>query len=283
MKTSKAFTLIELLVVIAIIAILAAILFPVFAQAKVAAKKTSDISNMKQMTTAIKIYMNDSDDLWPITIHFIPSSSSYQEAFFTTPWDRVTSTPEGLDRRKSFWGNAIQPYVKNWQLYRNATSDWNMFNIDNPVANPMNFADAYSLNEYLNGYSDSAIASQSSTIAFWQAMGTGSIQGYTYAYPPMVLSGTYLLPFHYNRTGTPGVTCPQYLWVYSGQHDARIWNEGHNLSYTDSSTKYVRTPSGKSPWAGLNADGTPASGWILDPGTTNNCIWYYFQAPDETR
>lgn len=52
MKKNKAFTLIELLVVIAIITILAAILFPVFVQAKLAAKKTQDLSNMKQMGTA---------------------------------------------------------------------------------------------------------------------------------------------------------------------------------------------------------------------------------------
>jgi len=66
----KAFTLIELLVVIAIIAILAAILFPVFAQAKVAAKKTQDLSNAKQIGTATMLYMGDYDDntpqyLWP--------------------------------------------------------------------------------------------------------------------------------------------------------------------------------------------------------------------------
>ncbi|HWD41682.1 MAG TPA: prepilin-type N-terminal cleavage/methylation domain-containing protein [Fimbriimonas sp.] len=58
----KAFTLIELLVVIAIIAILAAILFPVFAQAKVAAKKTLCISNAKQMNLAFLMYANDNDD-----------------------------------------------------------------------------------------------------------------------------------------------------------------------------------------------------------------------------
>ncbi|RYG37734.1 prepilin-type N-terminal cleavage/methylation domain-containing protein [bacterium] len=61
----KAFTLIELLVVIAIIAILAAILFPVFAQAKAAAKKTSCLSNNKQLGTGIMIYLNDSDDIYP--------------------------------------------------------------------------------------------------------------------------------------------------------------------------------------------------------------------------
>ncbi len=63
---SKAFTLIELLVVIAIIAILAAILFPVFAQAKEAAKRTADLSNARQIGIANKLYLGDSDDTMPI-------------------------------------------------------------------------------------------------------------------------------------------------------------------------------------------------------------------------
>jgi prepilin-type N-terminal cleavage/methylation domain-containing protein/prepilin-type processing-associated H-X9-DG protein len=63
----KAFTLIELLVVIAIIAILAAILFPVFAQAKEAAKRTQSLSNTKQIGTAMHIYVNDYDDVSPST------------------------------------------------------------------------------------------------------------------------------------------------------------------------------------------------------------------------
>ena len=62
----KAFTLIELLVVIAIIAILAAILFPVFAQAKLAAKKTSSLSNIKQVELANLLYMNDQDGYFPL-------------------------------------------------------------------------------------------------------------------------------------------------------------------------------------------------------------------------
>lgn len=62
----RGFTLIELLVVIAIIAILAAILFPVFAQAKEAAKKTQSISHMKQNGTATLIYVADYDDLFPL-------------------------------------------------------------------------------------------------------------------------------------------------------------------------------------------------------------------------
>lgn len=65
--SKRAFTLIELLVVIAIIAILAAILFPVFAQAKEAAKKTGCASNLKQMGVAFALYQADFDDAYPNT------------------------------------------------------------------------------------------------------------------------------------------------------------------------------------------------------------------------
>jgi prepilin-type N-terminal cleavage/methylation domain-containing protein/prepilin-type processing-associated H-X9-DG protein len=64
MKKRTAFTLIELLVVIAIIAILAAILFPVFAQAKEAAKKTTCLSNIKNISLGLILYTNDYDDFY---------------------------------------------------------------------------------------------------------------------------------------------------------------------------------------------------------------------------
>ncbi len=84
----KAFTLIELLVVIAIIAILAAILFPVFAQAKLAAKKTQVLSNAKQIGMGQLIYINDYDD---------------------------TSPSLGVGD----WTDKLYPYVKNEDLFMN--------------------------------------------------------------------------------------------------------------------------------------------------------------------
>lgn len=90
----KAFTLIELLVVIAIIAILAAILFPVFAQAKTAAKKTAALSSVKQIGTGLGIYLADSDDTMP----------------------HVSSGGPGSINRTDYWV-IIYPYVKNMDLF----------------------------------------------------------------------------------------------------------------------------------------------------------------------
>jgi prepilin-type N-terminal cleavage/methylation domain-containing protein len=92
----KAFTLIELLVVIAIIAILAAILFPVFAQAKEAAKNSSLLSNVKQGGTAAVMYSSDYDDLIPPTMASHPSQ------------------PIDLG-----WQDLVQPYMKNYDIVIN--------------------------------------------------------------------------------------------------------------------------------------------------------------------
>jgi len=92
LKSSKAFTLIELLVVIAIIAILAAILFPVFAQAKLAAKKAASISNLKQFGLGNKMYEGDNDD-------YITQSQYCQ----------VVNDGKTL----LTWENTIYPYIKN--------------------------------------------------------------------------------------------------------------------------------------------------------------------------
>src|ERR1051326_8868417 len=103
MKRS-AFTLIELLVVIAIIAILAAILFPVFAQARAKARQTSCLSNIKQLAMGFQMYVQDYDERFPQWKWDL----NYKDA------GGAGSTPNNAT---SLWWNAIYPYVKNTQIY----------------------------------------------------------------------------------------------------------------------------------------------------------------------
>ena len=114
----KAFTLIELLVVIAIIAILAAILFPVFAQAKEAAKKTTCVSNTKQTALAAMMYANDNDDTLPR--HDNNGSCLYGESPCSTPdWGDFrfpTATPTAAGGMQVMYFGAIEPYAKNYQM-----------------------------------------------------------------------------------------------------------------------------------------------------------------------
>ena len=97
----RAFTLIELLVVIAIIAILAAILFPVLAQAKVAAKKAVSISNQKQIGLGFVMYSTDSDDTYPrqdactLNDSIIDKYDNQPAGTDPTPWCTNGVTPGG--------------------------------------------------------------------------------------------------------------------------------------------------------------------------------------------
>lgn len=111
----KGFTLIELLVVIAIIAILAAILFPVFAAAKVAAKKTSCASNMKQIGLAIQMYASDYDGVMPLSRHSTPYITScwiYTLAAYLGNIDRIRICPSDPNAEKRIKGKGTS-YVMN--------------------------------------------------------------------------------------------------------------------------------------------------------------------------
>ena len=98
----KGFTLIELLVVIAIIAILAAILFPVFAQAREKARQTQCLSNMKQLGLAVTMYRGDWDDYYPLENSLTPMMAGFwlDESF-----------------KENWWNQVIYPYVKNNKMY----------------------------------------------------------------------------------------------------------------------------------------------------------------------
>jgi len=96
----KGFTLIELLVVIAIIAILAAILFPVFARAREKARQSTCLSNVKQITLSILQYAQDYDERFPFA--------------YSTP-------PNSADRKGLI--QITQPYIQNWQIHNCPSAD----------------------------------------------------------------------------------------------------------------------------------------------------------------
>jgi prepilin-type N-terminal cleavage/methylation domain-containing protein/prepilin-type processing-associated H-X9-DG protein len=104
----RGFTLIELLVVIAIIAILAAILFPVFSRAREQARKTACLSNLKQIGTALMMYAQDWDESLPVA----------------TTW---CNWPD--DRNNLQYYVRLQPYVKNWQVWT-CPSGWSTHHPD---------------------------------------------------------------------------------------------------------------------------------------------------------
>lgn len=144
----KGFTLIELLVVIAIIAILAAILFPVFGRARENARRSSCQSNMKQIGLGFKQYIQDYDEKFPLAIADTGGS------------------PGAFDGGDQGWAQAMQPYMKSTQIFQCPSET-------NPPSSPANtggfnpgYSDYWANAQVVNssGVSEASIDAQALTV-----------------------------------------------------------------------------------------------------------------------
>jgi len=224
--SSLGFTLIELLVVIAIIAILAAILFPVFAQARETARKASCSSNLRQLGLAMNMYKQD-----------------YDERFAMGGWHDGDENSRRLKLSRD-WHNVIYPYIKNAQMYTCPSStDIHQ----NPVDWNRTATDFLYNNQLGNGHTphnDSAVNAPADCVLFIEGHSDWANEG----------RGPCITPFSNGQLVNTDIWCTEYTtWgnqsalvtgsLWEGNN--KVWGlprhqGGANVCFVDGHVKFIK-------------------------------------------
>lgn len=266
------FTLIELLVVIAIIAILAAILFPVFAQAREKARGATCLSDNKQLILGALQYIQDYDECWPLSE--FKSGGAWSGASVTTPISAFGYT----ETRACYWSNSMQPYLKSTQIMNcpsAAKSRSDVFGVSLQAAKGYTYSQLY--NGYLNQWNISGTPSSARLIAFSEGLGKATMPRYGNDFPLLISNsgweGLFILD-----DGGPHCAQP---YGYSFNYDTTWWvhQNGSNYSFADGHAKYLVNPSASSPWAAMDATGLPQELWVDGTADSHGCDAYLMYSP----
>lgn len=279
-QKQRGFTLIELLVVIAIIAILAAILFPVFAQAREKARQTSCLSNMKQFATGVMMYNQDYDELFPITVTHNGTTNSGVGSVYTVP-EAALAAPPASPLTRSYWAIAIQPYLKNYNIYACPSGkEYNPFGTA-----PTNAAQAatymsIAFNGYLNSWSLAGTPTPATTYLAMEFKNRW--RGYAFHMPLPAQGGCTTpttVPYIFNRT-------TRNLCSFGGGTYGSTWShsQGGNVTYMDGHVKFVRHSGTYSPYAAVDANGvSTGSVWVSGGGVAGNDYAFYWHDPTQEK
>ncbi len=265
LRSASAFTLIELLVVIAIIAILAAILFPVFAQARAKARQTVCVSNEKQIATALLMYLQDFDEALPAPDWGnVPAFTGPERSQFA--WQAGSGSGPGPNA--PIWADVFQPYIKSVDVFKCPDDDSGVGTVGNVaggaplVGKPL----SYALNQYFY-YTDTGAS----------RLGTNYDGSAVYSGMKNPASKIYICEIYSSRAGelfNPAKTAtsaPGQKQVDLSRH-----NSGSNYLYADGHAKWHKTPN----WPTTAAYWAPTTVYANPAGMAYK-QWYPFLDAEE--
>ena len=220
-KTRSAFTLIELLVVIAIIAILAAILFPVFARARENARRSSCSSNLKQLGLSFIQYTQDYDEKYPLRYTNLDGVAGYQ-------------TVGNVDQA---WSQTLQPYIKSIQILQCPSDS----TAPSGVGLLYGYTD-YWYNVNLDGKSQAQVGQVSNTILNGDGSGANSRPIYGFNGLEIYNQGNTYATF--TMTATPEtVVIPPAIPAGASDDFGLLHLDGLNYAFADGHVKWLKSGS----------------------------------------